>query len=154
MWAKISGWIEGDALRLQQILINLAGNAIKFTEQGEVVLTVKLSAQDEDGLALAFAVRDTGIGLTAEQCSNIFAGFSQAEASTARRYGGTGLGLAISQRLVGLMGGSLQVNSRLGQGSTFYFTMRCQAAANPGPPVVRNELVDMRNLHCLVVDDN
>jgi len=152
--AQIPGWIEGDALRLQQVLINLAGNAIKFTEQGEVVLTVKLSAQDEDGLALVFAIRDTGIGLTAEQCSNIFAGFSQAEASTARRYGGTGLGLAISQRLVGLMGGSLQVNSRLGQGSTFYFTMRCQPAANPGLPVVRNELVDMRNLHCLVVDDN
>ena len=152
--AKIPDWIEGDALRLQQVLINLAGNAIKFTERGEVVLTVKLSAQDEAGLVLAFAVRDTGIGLTAEQSSNIFAGFSQAEASTARRYGGTGLGLAISQRLVALMGGVLQVTSSLGQGSTFYFTIRCQAATKQGIPAPDRELVDMRDLHCLVVDDN
>ena len=147
-------WIIGDALRLQQILINLAGNAIKFTERGEVVLSVRVAVQEQARLALSFAVRDTGIGISPEQCARIFQGFSQAEASTARRYGGSGLGLAISERLVQLMGGTLGVNSVVGQGSTFYFTIDCERADEPGLQGQLGSTSDMQDLHCLVVDDN
>ncbi|NGZ83943.1 response regulator [Duganella aceris] len=153
--------VVGDALRLQQILLNLAGNAIKFTERGEVVLSADVLAQTATTLSVAFAIRDTGIGISDEQCLRIFDGFSQAEASTARRYGGTGLGLAISQRLVRLMGGTLHVNSKLGMGSVFDFVVEFgigevqpvsahQAAADALPP--GHEL--LRGLKCLVVDDN
>ncbi|NRR32877.1 response regulator [Oxalobacteraceae bacterium] len=146
-------WVVGDALRLQQILLNLAGNAIKFTGRGEVVLDVRLVAQSAKGLSIAFAIRDTGIGISAEQREHIFEGFSQAEASTARRYGGTGLGLAISQRLVRLMGGTLAVDSDIGQGSTFHFIIAFQPA--PQRPALE-ALAPQRlaNLSCLVVDDN
>lgn len=147
-------WIVGDALRLQQVLINLAGNAIKFTERGEVVLSVTVQAQEAAWLALSFAVRDTGIGISPEQCAHIFQGFSQAEASTARRYGGSGLGLAISERLVQLMGGSLAVNSVVGQGSTFYFTIDCARADEPELQGRQGGTIDMQDLHCLLVDDN
>jgi len=151
--------VVGDALRLQQILLNLAGNAIKFTERGEVVLSADVLAQTETTLSVAFAIRDTGIGISDEQCLRIFDGFSQAEASTARRYGGTGLGLAISQRLVRLMGGALHVNSKLGLGSVFDFVIEfgvaeaapaSQAPLDAPPP--GHEL--LRGLTCLVVDDN
>ncbi|WP_219116688.1 PAS domain S-box protein [Janthinobacterium sp. UMAB-56] len=147
-------WILGDALRLQQILINLAGNALKFTERGEVVLSVRVQAQEPARLALSFAVRDTGIGISPEQCARIFQGFSQAEASTARRYGGSGLGLAISERLVQMMGGTLAVNSVIGQGSTFYFTIDCPRADEPELQGQQGGTIDMQDLHCLVVDDN
>jgi signal transduction histidine kinase len=96
---ELPALVVGDALRLQQVLLNLAGNAIKFTERGEVVVSAQLVAQEAGTLSIAFAIRDTGIGIAAEQCEHLRR-FSQAEASTARRYGGTGLGLAISQRLV------------------------------------------------------
>ena len=109
---------HGDATRLKQVLINLMGNAIKFTERGEVSLQI---APHADGMA--FSVRDTGIGITPEQMQRLFKGFSQADASTTRRYGGTGLGLAISQQLVRLMGGELSVSSELGKGSTFRFVL-------------------------------
>jgi PAS domain S-box-containing protein len=112
-----------DALRLKQVLINLAGNAIKFTERGEVVLAVQLLERRADGVRLRFAVRDTGIGITPEAQAHIFDGFSQAEASTTRRYGGTGLGLTISQRLVRLMGGEIDLQSQPGVGSTFAFEL-------------------------------
>ncbi|MBA5686879.1 response regulator [Rugamonas apoptosis] len=160
----LPSWVVGDALRLQQILLNLAGNAIKFTASGEVVLSAKLAGRGERGLAIAFAVSDTGIGISAEHCQHIFDGFSQAEASTARRYGGTGLGLAISQRLTRIMGGTLRVESTLGQGSVFSFVIELQPAAEPaelagisgsGPATVA--LADIQSLHdldCLVVDDN
>jgi PAS domain S-box-containing protein len=149
--------VVGDALRLQQILLNLAGNAIKFTEQGEVVLSAEVLARTDTALSVAFAIRDTGIGISEEQCLRIFDGFSQAEASTARRYGGTGLGLAISQRLVRLMGGTLHVDSKLGQGSVFEFVVEFGVAeAQPEPQAAAlphgHEL--MRGLKCLVVDDN
>lgn len=147
-------WIVSDALRLQQVLINLAGNAIKFTERGEVVLSVTVQAQEQGQLALSFAVRDTGIGISPEQCARIFQGFSQAEASTARRYGGSGLGLAISERLVQLMGGTLAVNSVVGQGSTFYFTIDCARADEPELQGQQGGTIDMQDLDCLVVDDN
>lgn len=145
--------IIADSLRLQQILINLAGNAIKFTERGEVALSAQLVERDADRLRIAFAVRDTGIGITAEQCQRIFEGFSQAESSTARRYGGSGLGLAISQRLVGLMGGQLRVDSEPGQGSTFSFEIECEAAPAADMPVSTG-VVPLQNLHCLVIEDN
>ncbi|HJU99994.1 MAG TPA: response regulator [Burkholderiaceae bacterium] len=156
----LPSWVVGDALRLQQILLNLAGNAIKFTEAGEVVLSAKLAGHGERGLAIAFAVSDTGIGISEEHCRHIFDGFSQAEASTARRYGGTGLGLAISQRLTRMMGGTLQVDSTPGQGSVFSFVIELQAAAEPADiagtaiPAPLAGIGQLHDLDCLVVDDN
>ena len=135
---EVPDQLIGDALRLQQILINLVGNAIKFTSHGVVTLRVELQHQEAQTMTLCFTVSDTGIGISEEQCARIFEGFSQAEASTARRYGGSGLGLSISQRLVQLMGGTLHVESVLGQGSTFRFTLpfackaQQQGALNPG----------------------
>lgn len=115
--------LVGDAMRLQQVLLNLCGNALKFTEQGEVVLAVQVTQQHHDTVTLRVSVRDTGIGIAPAHQARIFSGFTQAEASTTRRFGGTGLGVAISQRLVSLMGGELQLQSELGQGSCFFFTI-------------------------------
>ncbi|MES2163298.1 MAG: PAS domain S-box protein [Pseudomonadota bacterium] len=151
-------WIIGDAMRLQQVLINLAGNAIKFTQQGEVVVSVQalppeprdLAKYGADALRVGFGIRDTGIGISAEQCQRIFVGFSQAEASTARRYGGSGLGLSISQRLVAMMDGVLTVESVVGQGSTFSFSIACQRAPAPAAPGDTG----LKPQHCLVVDDH
>ena len=143
--------LVGDALRLQQVLINLAGNAIKFTAQGEVVLAIRVLAQHSAGVRLEVSVRDTGIGIAPENQARIFSGFTQAEASTTRRFGGTGLGVAISQRLVALMGGELRLDSALGQGSRFHFSISLPVApgalpaAPPVPPAA---------LRALVVDDN
>jgi signal transduction histidine kinase/DNA-binding response OmpR family regulator len=143
-------WLLGDSLRLQQILLNLTGNAIKFTEQGEVVLSVR-PVQGPDGARIAFAIRDTGIGISPEQRAHIFDGFSQGEASTARRFGGSGLGLAISQRLARMMGGTLEVTSTPGQGSTFSFELALPQAE---PPLPAAHPAQLRALDCLVVDDN
>ena len=115
--------LVGDAMRLQQVLLNLGGNAVKFTEQGEVVLAVQVTSQQDHTVTLRISVRDTGIGIAPEHQARIFEGFTQAEASTTRRFGGTGLGLVISQRLVLLMGGVLQMHSTPGQGSCFFFTI-------------------------------
>ncbi len=150
--------VVGDALRLQQVLLNLAGNAIKFTARGEVVVSAQLVSHSEQRLSIAFAIRDTGIGIAPAQCAHIFDGFSQAEASTARRFGGTGLGLAISQRLVRLMGGTLRVVSELGQGSVFDFALEFGVAEAPpeAAPAAGAPLQEalLRDLCCLVVDDN
>ncbi|MDR2186786.1 MAG: response regulator [Azonexus sp.] len=115
--------LVGDPLRLGQVLINLVSNAIKFTEHGEVTVSVALIAHQEDKVRLRFAVRDTGIGMTAEQTARIFSAFTQADSSTTRKYGGTGLGLAISQRIVRLMGGEISVSSEPGVGSCFVFEL-------------------------------
>jgi PAS domain S-box-containing protein len=152
--------LVGDATRLGQILANLLTNAVKFTERGEVVLSVESSRVDEaDGwdaeiYELHFAVRDTGIGIPMERIDHLFHSFSQVDASTTRRYGGTGLGLVISKRLSEMMGGTMWVESEVGQGSVFHFTVRAEAAAGP-------ELVDVPVAHAqlggkrlLVVDDN
>jgi signal transduction histidine kinase/DNA-binding response OmpR family regulator len=152
--------IQGDSLRLQQVLTNLIGNAAKFTERGEIVLALKLIRMDESTVEIEFSVRDTGIGISEVNRQQIFQGFSQAENSTARRFGGTGLGLAISARLVQLMGGDLRVDSEPGFGSRFFFSLLFARAANAS--VLKDKYATLsiaamtrdRPLRVLVVDDN
>ena len=133
--SQAPNWLLGDGVRLQQVLINLMGNAIKFTERGEVVLQVSLAEEAGDDCRLYFSVTDSGIGMTPEQRMRLFQAFTQADSSTTRRYGGTGLGLAISQQLVGLMGGEIKVESEFGKGSRFYFTISLKKhAVDPGSP--------------------
>jgi len=143
--------LVGDPGRLRQIILNLVGNAIKFTEQGEVVVRAKLESLTDSEAVLHFAVADTGIGIPKEKQRIIFEAFSQADSSTTRRYGGTGLGLAISSRLVEMMGGKIWVESEPGQGSTFYFTVKFGLQKGPK---VQPRAVDLRNLPALIVDDN
>jgi PAS domain S-box-containing protein len=144
--------LVADAMRLQQVLINLTGNAIKFTEQGEVVLAIQVLQQDADSVRLRIAVTDTGIGIAPENQARIFTGFTQAEASTTRRFGGTGLGVAISQRLVGLMGGELTLHSELGRGSCFEFTLTLARADSSQLQPAQSAANTQRR--ALVVDDN
>jgi len=145
--------LVGDPLRLRQIVVNLVGNAIKFTDQGEVVLRVKATPPTDRKVQLRFEVTDTGIGIPPEKQAVIFEAFSQADSSTTRRYGGTGLGLAISAQLVELMGGTISVESQPGRGSTFHFTawFEMQQAEAEVPPLGWRTL---SNLPVLVVDDN
>ncbi len=155
--AALPPHVEGDMLRLQQVLINLGGNAIKFTERGEVVVSVKVVSRDADAVTLAFAVRDSGIGVAAELHEHIFSGFSQAEASTTRRFGGTGLGLAISSRLVTMMGGELALDSAPNQGSRFFFTITLPvpAQAPAGNPLAAPRATRrLAGMHLLVAEDN
>jgi PAS domain S-box-containing protein len=128
----VPAWFIGDPGRLAQVIINLVGNALKFTEHGEVVLRVVREAQDGDTALIAFSVADTGIGITPEQQTYVFNEFAQADNSTTRQYGGTGLGLAIVAQLVALMGGAVRVESEAGHGATFHFTLRL-AVARPVP---------------------
>ena len=148
-------FVLGDGLRLRQILLNLIGNAIKFTEQGEVVATVKVVQQTDDHVRLHFTIRDTGIGMTPEQQSRVFEAFEQADTSMTRRYGGTGLGLSICKRLVSLMGGQLTVHSDLGQGSTFELVVDFAKPAASAPDQARSLDLDLlTGLRVLIVDDN
>jgi signal transduction histidine kinase/CheY-like chemotaxis protein len=142
--------LQGDAVRLRQILINLVGNALKFTERGEVTLRLERAGDTLEGLVARFAVTDTGIGMSPEAQSRLFHAFSQADTSTTRRYGGTGLGLAICRRLVDLMGGAIGVDSVAGAGSTFWFTIPLRL----GQPSVAAQIPDLGGLRTLVVDDN
>ncbi|MBK8175715.1 MAG: response regulator [Rhodospirillales bacterium] len=141
----------GDPLRLGQILINFASNAVKFTEKGEIAITVRMDEDCGGAVLLRFEVRDTGIGLTEEQKSRLFKSFQQADTSTTREYGGTGLGLVISKRLAELMGGEAGVDSIPGEGSTFWFTARLGKGEPLCAPMPRS---DLRGRHMLVVDDN
>jgi len=143
--------LKGDPLRLGQILINFCNNAVKFTEQGEIVVRAQIQEKDEEGQLIYFAVRDTGIGLTKEQMGRLFQAFEQADASTTRQHGGTGLGLAISKRLAQLMGGEVGVESDQGKGSTFWFTARLGNGA-----ATRRHTVppDLRGRRVLIIDDN
>jgi signal transduction histidine kinase/DNA-binding response OmpR family regulator len=142
----------GDQGRLRQILVNLVGNAIKFTSVGEVLVDVRRQSAAEDEIAVCFEVRDTGIGIAPESHQRIFDAFAQADGSTTKLYGGTGLGLAISSQLAGLMGGRIEVESELGRGSTFRFTARFSQAAQGTEPIRRS--VELDGLRVLVVDDN
>jgi two-component system, sensor histidine kinase and response regulator len=161
--------LVGDPLRLGQVLINYANNAVKFTERGEIAISVSVTERTESGVLLCFRVRDTGIGLTPEQMGRLFQSFSQGDASTTRKFGGTGLGLAISRQLAGLMGGDVGVESEYGQGSTFWFTARLgigdakAAEAAPAPaagpaagigPGVADGLAAIRGARILLVEDN
>jgi PAS domain S-box-containing protein len=144
----------GDSMRLQQVLINLGGNAVKFTSQGQVVVSLKLRQLTPAYAAVEFAVQDSGIGIAPEHQAHIFTGFSQAEASTTRKFGGTGLGLAISQRMVDLMGGELKLSSTLGLGSTFAFTLALPLVADI-PAELEEALPPSAELRrVLVVDSN
>src|SRR4029077_11389349 len=142
---------KGDPLRLGQILINLCNNAVKFTERGEIVVSVRVQESDDKGQLVHFAVRDTGIGLTQEQMGGLFQAFEQEDASTTRQHGGTGLGLAISKRLARLMGGDVGVTSQVGQGSTFWFTAYLGKGEGKAQRVVTP---DLRGRRVLVIDDN
>ena len=142
---------KGDPLRLGQILINLCNNAVKFTERGEIVVSVRVQGSDDQGQLVHFAVRDTGIGLTPEQMGRLFQAFEQADASTTRQHGGTGLGLAISKRLARLMGGDVGVTSQVGQGTTFWFTAYLGKGEGKAQHVVTP---DLRGKRVLVIDDN
>jgi PAS domain S-box-containing protein len=150
--AEVPDHLVGDPGRLRQVLLNLVGNAIKFTEQGEIVLTVGLESRTATEAHLRFAVSDTGIGIAPEQQARIFEPFTQADSSTTRRYGGTGLGLAISAQLVQRMAGTLQVESRLGHGSTFRFDARWGVRAEA--PFPRPPARSLAGLSVLVIDDN
>ncbi len=149
--------LVGDALRLGQVLINLVGNAIKFTQRGEVTVGIHVLESDPasppDSIQLRFDISDTGVGLSSEQSDKLFNAFSQADASTTRRYGGTGLGLTISKRLVELMGGKISVQSQLGVGSTFTFTA-CFGLQKTLPRERPTLDADVRALRILIVDDN
>lgn len=145
--------LVGDPHRLRQVLVNLVGNAIKFTEQGEILLQVTPEPDGDGNVMLHFRVADTGIGIPAEKFGSIFEAFEQADQSTTRKFGGTGLGLAISARLVALMGGRIWVESEIGHGSTFHFTMRFQACeAGVRQPPASPDL--LQGLRVLIVDDN
>ena len=142
----------GDPLRLGQILVNYANNAVKFTEEGEIIVRVTEASRDDAGVLLRFEVQDTGIGLTPEQQSRLFRSFEQADSSTTRKYGGTGLGLAISKKLAALMGGEVGVQSRPGVGSTFWFTAHLGLGTPRHAPLLPSP--DLRGRHVLVVDDS
>jgi two-component system, sensor histidine kinase and response regulator len=144
--------LAGDPLRLGQILINLVNNAVKFTDRGEVVVTVAIEERFSDRAKLKFSVRDTGIGMTPEQTARLFQAFSQADTSTTRKYGGTGLGLSISKRLVEMMGGEIWVESNYGVGSTFLFTAWFGIGSTETER--RRSIPDLAGMRALVVDDN
>jgi len=154
----LRGRLVGDSLRLEQVLINLVGNAIKFTEQGEVTLRVKPVEINESQARLRFEVRDTGIGMTPEVRARLFQPFAQAEAGTARRFGGTGLGLSISKRLVELMGGEIGAESRPDFGSTFWLELPFQRGEDTAPAATvqtpKAQGPRLAGLHLLVADDN
>jgi len=145
--------LVGDPSRLRQVVVNLVGNAVKFTERGEVTVEVALQAEEGGTAWLHFSVRDTGIGISSEKQAAMFEPFTQADGSTTRRYGGTGLGLSISRRLVEMTGGTIWVESTPGQGSTFHFTTRF-GVGKPFEPVAPAQEASLADVPVLVVDDN
>jgi len=146
--------LVGDPSRLRQVIVNLAGNAIKFTEEGEIVIRAETEKEEESSIFLHFIVSDTGIGIPPDKVEKIFEEFSQADGSTTRKYGGTGLGLSISKQLVEMMGGRIWVESELGKGSTFHFTVRFRLGRAEARKAVRLRDFDLSGLPVLIVDDN
>ena len=145
--------LKGDPLRVRQVLINLLGNAIRFTDEGEIAVRVRADEIGSAQVKLHVTVRDTGIGIPEEEQERIFEAFSQADTSTTRRYGGTGLGLNISVHLVQSMGGEIWVESEVGKGSTFHFTAEFSFSNEPRQEIVQT-LESLQGLRVLVVDDN
>jgi signal transduction histidine kinase/ActR/RegA family two-component response regulator len=149
-----------DVQRLRQVLINLLGNAVKFTPEGTICLTVEVASRNLEEIGLRFCVRDTGVGISKENLAHLFKPFIQADASTTRRYGGSGLGLSICNRLVNLMGGKIEVKSKLGEGSEFYFTLNCrmEEAAESGETIEKMESTSLMEKHIpfkiLLAEDN
>ena len=133
---EVPSLVRGDPGRIRQVLLNLTGNAVKFTERGEVAIRVERLEETATQVALRFTVKDTGIGMTPEQMGRLFQNYTQADTGISHRFGGTGLGLAISKNLVGLMGGKIEVSSQAGEGSTFWFTLSLekQAVITLAPP--------------------
>jgi two-component system sensor histidine kinase/response regulator len=152
--SNVPDWVVGDPVRLRQIIVNLASNAIKFTQHGEVVLSASLESINAGQALIHFVVRDTGIGIPPEKQEMIFEAFSQADGSTTRQFGGTGLGLTISSRLVEAMGGRIWVESTPGQGSSFHFTACLGVAAAPEVPGPALDTPMLEGLRVLVIDDN
>jgi signal transduction histidine kinase/DNA-binding response OmpR family regulator len=146
--------VVGDSFRLSQILLNLMSNAVKFTDEGHILITVEVTEQTEGNAALKFSVEDTGIGLTDEAKANIFNSFTQADQSTTRRYGGTGLGLTISKKLVNMMEGDLAVNSVFGEGSTFHFTVLLPVIEHVSESQEKIDSGVLDDALALIVDDN
>ena len=146
--------IIADSLRLRQILINLVGNAIKFTSKGEVFIGVGIKTPITDQMELVFTVKDTGIGIPEDKLSRLFKAFSQVDSSTTRKYGGTGLGLVISEKLINLMGGAIAVKSGIGEGTTFSFTIKAFAVLLPESKINQAPQILVENKRVLVVDDN
>lgn len=159
---SVPSGLLGDALRLKQVLINLGGNAIKFTDEGSVLIEVGLVDNNVNGVLLKFCVKDSGIGIAPENQARIFHGFTQAEASTTRRFGGTGLGLAISQHLVNMMGGEIQLDSEVGEGSCFYFSILFPRAEPASAPVKQQVVIEntteqknrLAGVRILLAEDN
>ncbi len=145
--------LRGDPGRLRQVVVNLAGNALKFTHRGEVSIRVSLERETDSDATLRFAIRDTGIGIPAGRLGMLFSVFTQEDSSTTRKYGGTGLGLAISKQLVEMMGGAIGAESEQGKGSTFWFTATF-ARQSESRPVISGKPAEIGGLHVLVVDDN
>jgi PAS domain S-box-containing protein len=151
---ELPRWIRGDPGRLRQVLLNLIGNAIKFTEKGEVVVAVALERETDEEVRLHFEVTDTGPGLDSETQARLFQPFSQADGSTTRKFGGTGLGLAISKQIVHLMEGQIGVRSNLGHGATFWFTVRLDKQPYDTPHEPPPRVTVLSGLRALIVDDN
>ncbi|CAH8197052.1 sensory histidine kinase BarA [Vibrio aestuarianus] len=149
---KIPAGLVGDPLRIQQVLTNLVGNSIKFTERGNIDISVEMRSQRDDVVELQFMVRDTGIGISERQQAQLFQAFSQADASISRRYGGTGLGLVITQKLVSQMGGEISLTSRLHQGSTFWFTLRLHITEMPMSDWLDPQILSSKQL--LLIEPN
>jgi CheY-like chemotaxis protein len=149
-----------DVQRLRQVLINLLGNAVKFTPEGTICLTVEVASRNLEEIGLRFCVRDTGVGISKENLAHLFKPFIQADASTTRQYGGSGLGLSICNRLVNLMGGKIEVQSKLGEGSEFYFTLNCrmEEAVESGETIEKMESASLMEKHIpfkiLLAEDN
>lgn len=146
--------IISDSFRLGQVLINLVSNAVKFTARGEIFIDVKCLKNDQGNLILQFAVRDTGIGIPQDKVKGLFKAFSQVDSSTTRKYGGTGLGLAISEKIVALMGGGIEVDSKTGSGTTFYITINAKTGTKAERTYVNLSTENLKNKTILLVDDN
>ncbi|MEM8679943.1 MAG: response regulator [Planctomycetota bacterium] len=151
---RIPKRLYGDPGRIRQVVVNLVGNAIKFTEQGEIVLEIECLQQSEATVRLRFAVIDTGIGIAEDKCAKVFEEFEQADASTTRKFGGTGLGLAICARLVELMGGQIWVESELGRGSKFQFELPLEVDESAPAVLPARAHIDIHGVRVLIVDDN